>query len=437
MTDSRAGGILKTRAPKETGPSQLPGVKPERGFNFGLMVIHQVILRTGWIFKTESIIMPAVLDLMGGQAWLRGCLPMLNRFGQSIPPLLASDKLRNTAVKKYALASTSSVMGACFLVLSVVWMITGGEPSWWLPILFLVIYGVFFASTGINQLVYSTMTGKLISTRKRGLLMLLSTTVGGITAIFFAWVLLNRWLSEQTGNFTNIFAFTGFAFLSAGGLSLLLNEPQDTPTGTKRTGMDLFKMSLATLAVDKNFRRLAIASSLFGMSMTLFPHYQAIGRGKLELGLTAMIPWVIAQNVGASVFSIPAGWAGDRFGNRLVLRVVMLALCLAPVLALFLSRLGPVAQPYFIAVFCLVGLTPVTMRIFSNYTLEIVEPRFHPRYLSTLSLCMAAPAILTSSLLGLLMDWLGFEIVFGLVVALMLWGWLLTFGLDEPRDSHL
>ncbi len=265
--------------------------------------------------------------------------------------------------------------------------------------------------------------------------MLISTTVGAFVAIFFAWVLLNRWLTDEGGNFTSIFAFTGFTFLASGGLTLLLKEPPDTPTGTKRTSLDLFKMSLETLVADKNFRRLAIISGLFGMSMTLFPHYQAVGRGKLDLGLTALIPWVIAQNVGAAVFSIPTGWAGDRFGYRLVLRVLMLALCVAPVLSLLLAAIGSVAQPYFVVVFSLVGLTPVTMRAFSNYTLEIVEPKYHPRYLSTLSLCMAGPAILTSSLLGLLIDWFGFELAFGLVVALMFYGWLMTFGLEEPRES--
>ena len=311
MTDSPPDAKSKTRATTEQTNPQRPGVKTEHGFNFGVLAVYHVLVRTGWIFKTESIIMPAVLDLIGGQGWLRGCLPMLNRFGQSIPPLLASDKLRNTAIKKYALATCSCLMGACFLALSLVWMITDGKPSWWLPIVFLLIYGVFFASTGINQLIYSTMTGKLIATRKRGRLMLVSTTIGATIAIFFAWFLLNRWLGEESGNFTKIFAFTGFAFLSAGGLTLLLKEQEDIPTGTKRTGMDLFKMSFATLVNDKNFRRLAIVASLFGMSMTLFPHYQSLGRGRLMLGLTALIPWVIAQNAGAAVFSIPTGWAGS------------------------------------------------------------------------------------------------------------------------------
>ena len=74
--------------------------------NFSLISLYQIVVRTGWIFKTESIVMPAVLDVMGGSGWLRGCLPMLNRFGQSIPPMLASDRIRRTAYKKQILAGS-------------------------------------------------------------------------------------------------------------------------------------------------------------------------------------------------------------------------------------------------------------------------------------------------------------------------------------------
>lgn len=407
----------------------------DRGYNFCLMTFNYICMRTGWIFKTESIIMPAVLDLIGGQGWLRGCLPMLNRFGQSIPPLLASDKLRNTAIKKHWLATTTSLMGCCFLCLSFVWWMTDGKPSWWLPIVFLILYGVFFATTGVNQLIFSTLIGKLVVPRRRGRLMLVSTTLGAASAVTFAYFLLNRWLGDTNGNFTAIFAFTGVAFLVAGLSTLFFKEHADVPTGTKRNGFDLFKMSFATLVMDKNFRRLAIISGMFGMSMTLFPHYQAIGRGRLELGLTALIPWVIAQNIGAAAFSIPTGWAGDRFGYRAVLRVLMLALCMAPILAIVLSWMGESGQALFICVFSLLGLTPVTIRAFNNYTLEIVKAKYHPRYLSTLSLCMAGPAIVSSSLLGAMVDWFNFELVFGLVVLLMVGGWLLTFGLKEPRHA--
>jgi hypothetical protein len=85
-------------------------------------------------------------------------------------------------------------------------------------------------------------------------------------------------------------------------------------------------------------------------------------------------------------------------------------------------------------VFLFVGLTPVAQKTFNNYTLEITEPQHHPRYLSTLSLCMAAP-ILASPLISPLINVVGFEAVYLGVVCLLFAGWLMSFGLIEPRSG--
>ncbi len=106
---------------------------PQAGRNFFLLALYQVIMRTGWIFKTESIIMPAVLDLMGGTAILRGFLPMLNRLGQSFPPLIAADYIRQLSYKKRMLAVCSAVMGACFVSLALIWQGSDHERSTALP----------------------------------------------------------------------------------------------------------------------------------------------------------------------------------------------------------------------------------------------------------------------------------------------------------------
>jgi predicted MFS family arabinose efflux permease len=73
------------------------------------------------------------------------------------------------------------------------------------------------------------------------------------------------------------------------------------------------------------------------------------------------------------------------------------------------------------------------MRVLSNYALEIVESHDHSRYLSTLALCMAGPAIVMSPILGALVDWVGFAWVFWLVVACLFAGWIVTQRLAEPR----
>lgn len=412
--------------------------------NFRFYSLFQIFLRTGWIFKTESIIMPAVLDLIGGSGWLRGCLPMLNRLGQSVPPLLVSDHVRNASWKKIGLSLSTAIMGLCFLALSWIWWMTGGQRQPWLPYVFLLIYGIFFAFTGINQLQLVTLTGKLIRVDYRGRVGMVATLIGSIIACLLAWFLLRIWLPgspsrpglpEDQGNFAAIFGFTGLMFLIAAVLAWGFQESPDIRRFDRRSGIALFRSTWLTIRKDPNFRLLTIIAALFGMSLTLFPHYQSLARDRLSLGLAALVPWVIAQNLGAAVFSVPAGWLADRLGNRIVIRIVMLTLCIPPILAIIASYFPEIGTRGFIAVFFLVGLTPVTFRVLFNYTLEIIEPSEHPRYLSTLSLFMAGPAIFTSAFFGALVDWISFEFVFGVVVACLMLGWLLTFKLVEPRHA--
>lgn len=402
--------------------------------NFILVALYQIIVRIGWIFKTESIIMPAVLDVLGGAGWLRGMLPMLNRFGQSIPPMLASDRIRRMPRKKYLLAGCAATMGLCFLVLSAVWGWTRGEGGIPLAMVFLAVYGLFFVSVGIHNLTAGVLDGKLIPVQVRGRLMLFSMTLGATGAVTCAWFLLRIWLSSERPRFGTIFLFTGIAFVIAAAVATLFRESLDeSDDSIQLSARELGRGAWKALRGDGNFRCLAIVASLFGMALTLFPHYQALARGRLELPLSALVPWVIAQNIGAAGFSIPLGWLADRFGNRLVLRIEMAALAIAPVLAVGLAWIE--ANYYwFMLVFLLLGLTPVTMRTFNNYTLEIVGRRHHARYLSTLSLCMAGPTIATSFLVGALVDWMGFETAFGIVVVLVLVGWGLTWRLEEPRS---
>ena len=141
-----------------------------------------------------------------------------------------------------------------------------------------------------------------------------------------------------------IFFFTGMTFLGAAGVGLFLREAPDENLIQRRGGKDLLLAAYETFKTDRNFRRLAIIAALFGMYLTLFPHYQRLGRDRLDLGLSALIPWVLAQNIGAALFSIPTGWLADRYGNRLVLQLIMVVLCIAPLLALAISW-GPDLQP--------------------------------------------------------------------------------------------
>ncbi|MGY8767848.1 MAG: MFS transporter [Pirellulales bacterium] len=407
--------------------------------NFLLLVVYQVVMRCGWIFKTESIIMPAVLDMISGAAWVRGILPILNRIGQSIPPLLYARRLTITPKKKWSVASTTFAMGFFFFALALLFVPSirawlESTHSILLALLFLLFYALFFAATGLNQLGFGTLQGKLIEAHHRGRLMLTANVTGAILAIMLAAYLLPIWMTDQEVQVHWIFGFAAITFFLSSFVAMLLQEPADHYDEPKVHVFQLLRNSLTVLSTDHNFRRLAFIGGCFGCSLMLFPHYQAIAREKLDIPLTQLIYWVMVQNAGTAMVSLLAGPLADRKGNRVVLQIFMLGILLLPIGAMGLIYLGSAAANWFNLLFLCLGVVPITFRTFTNYTLETANKSEHPRYLATLSLCIAAPVIF-SPLVGWLIDLTSFELMFSLIAAIVFAGWLVTFTLEEPRHG--
>ncbi|MHC4877223.1 MAG: MFS transporter [Planctomycetota bacterium] len=415
--------------------------------NLLVLAFYNVVLRASWIFKTESVIMPRFLDLIDGSGFVRGWLPLLNRTGQSVPPLLLADRLRRKPLKRKSMRLTSTLMGVCFLGLASAWSLigepmTGNAPVWIAPA-FLLVYVTFFIVSGLNQLALGTLTGKLIRPDRRGRLLGLAGIVGSILSVTLAWFLLARWLAPPTtlpgGGYVLIFGFAGTGFVLAGLLTLPLREPLDTPDPAMphRSMATAFRDAWTTIRTDQPFRRAATVAMLFISVQLLFPHFQAFGRAHLpdeREGFHLML-WVIAQNAAVGAFSWGSGFIADRFGNRLAIRIQIFLSTLTPLIALLLtSELIQDGVRWFWVAFFFLGLVPVTMKSFVNYTLELTNTQNHPRYVSTMSLSFAVPFVL-SPLAGSLIDSVGFEPVFLAISGAIGLAGLLTFRMTEPRHT--
>ncbi len=421
-----------------------PAIEPREPRNLLLLAAHQIIFRVGWIFKTESVIMPAVLDQVAGAGWIRGCLPVLNRLGQSLPPVFLAGFVRSRRRKKRALAAFTVLMSGPFLFLSAIWAVYSqpaarpglyaGPRLPWVPAAFLALYFIFFILNGLYQLSFGTVQGKLIRPTRRGRLLLMSTFWGTLPAMFFAWWLLDRWLDLPDGGFARSFAFTAGCFFLAGLTALALFEPADAPEPHGHGRRGSLRETLAALREDANLRRLTLIAALFGSGPIIFPHYQALAREVLGLGGHHLMVWVITQNAAVGIYSLFVGPLADRKGNRLTLRLLIFGSAVAPAFAVSLTQV-PGGAHLFWLVFIPLGISPLVFRTLQNYALEICRADQHPRYLSTVSLGLAAPFLLSPAV-GWLVDVVGFRSVFlATVVLVLLAGWL-TFGLEEPRHQE-
>lgn len=424
-------------------------VRRVEGRNLLVLAWYQITLRLSWIFKTESVIIPAFLDAIvtnpALQAPLRGCLPVLNRFGHSVPPLLYADRLKRTPRKSSTLLFTTLLMAVPFLALAASWFLRLHERLPWFPAVFLGLYAMFFAATGLNQLVFGTVQGKLIRPDRRGRLMAISGIIGSILAVTAAWFVMPVLLQENADGrmqgFGSVFLISGCGFVCAAGLLLGIREPVGRG-GIERDGTNAFIRASQLVRDDRKFRGLAGVAMLYMTLQLIFPHYQAIGR-ELGLGQSGdtrvfrLMIWVVVQNAGVGLFSPIVGMIADRAGNRLAVRLVVFASAVAPVLAVALAEGWlPGGGGAFWIVFLLLGFSPIGMRTFSNFVLEFAEEADHPRYISTLKLCMATPFLL-SPVVGWLVGpgGIGFVPVFLAVAVCVVVAGLLTFTIHEPRHD--
>ena len=403
--------------------------------NVLLLAAYQVMLRLAWVFKTESVVMPAFLHAISGQAWMQGWLPMLNRFGQSLPPLIYADHLRAMPRKKLSMLRTTAVMGGLFLFLALMIALAPRRELWW-PALFLMIYGLFFVTVGLNTLAFNTIQGKLIRAAHRGRVMSRGGVLGSFVAIAAAWLVLADWRGEALSSFILPFGLTGFGMLIAAGLAWVIAEPRDIQSLASE-GRSTLREQLAEAAGvirrDAHFRRLAICAMTFVSSQFLFPHYVPLAVERLPPSATNLALFLIVQNVGVGLFSVLLGTVADRFGNRLALRTALATCALTPLLAVALANGWiPGGERFYWITFFVLGIQPVTFRTMTNYTLELVDPEWHPRYLSTLTICLAVP-FLFSLPIGWLVGRLGYEVVFlaGSILIGVACG--LTWTLAEPR----
>ena len=418
--------------PSDRTHVRLEETYPDEKRNLIVFALNQILMRLGWMFKSESVVIPAFIDVYTSSGTIRGLLPLILRIGQSLPQFLVAQSVALMPKKQGFFILTGFGSSIPWCVLSLILSLTSW-PSTAIVTVFLLLCTLHWLAVGCNHLGAGTLQGKLISPEKRGRLLAYSNIIGCTLAIGVAFYLLPRWLSGSTPRYAVLFGATALFFGIAASVSFWFKELPSQPEGTA----PFFKYlgdALLSLRYDRNFRRFAIVILLFYSIWPLFPHYTVFGKRTLGLAPSGFVTLIVAQNTSNAIGAGIMGNIADRSGNRFVLRLLILISACMPLLAVGISRMPSGAQFYWI-IFALMGFTPVSARIVTNYTVEIAPQAKHPQYLGVMSLFQAIP-LFVSPLIGALIEEFAFEPVFIGGGVLVLIGFVLTFRLAEPRFNQ-
>ena len=406
---------------------------PHEKRNLIVFALNQILMRLGWMFKSESVVIPAFIDVYTSSGTIRGLLPLILRIGQSLPQFLVAQRVARMPTKAGVL---------CFHRFrfrdSVVCVVRYIKPN----TLVRECHCRCFSCTVYPALARGGLqsSGKRNATRENSSVL---KNGAGYSPIPISSVVRLRSESLFTSyrvGFLGVhrvmlllFSATALFFGIAAAVSFGFRELPSQPEGTA----PFFRFlgdALLSLRYDRNFRRFAVVILLFYSIWPLFPHYTVFGTRTLGLVPSGFVTLIIAQNASNAIGAGIMGNIADRSGNRFVLRILIFISACMPLLAVGISRMPTGAQFYWI-IFALMGFTPVSARIVTNYTLEIAPQEKHPQYLGVMSLFQAIP-LFVSPLIGALIEGFAFEPVFIGCGVLVLVGFLLTFRLAEPRFSQ-
>lgn len=409
--------------------------------NFLVLVAHQILFRIGWIFKTESILIPFFLDTIGGGPLVRSLLMPLARIGSSLPPALYARRLKLMPQKRWSLFGTTLATTLPFAVMSLLWAselwkAADGSVHPWTKWVFLGCYGCFFGAVGLNQLSLQTLQGKLVQAERRGRLLLFGVVLGSPLAVLAISTLMPHWLQMENGGFEWIFGATALFFTASAMTLFALREQNDSFSEPRQNGMKRMKRAVWLVVEDARFRTLAITCTLYSSAFSLFPHYQALARQTAgsEFDVRVLVAWAVTQNLAVALATLLAGPVADRFGSRHGVQLTIAGASLSPLVAIALA-LGAGGQAFWL-VFIPLGFTPVANKMLMNYALELVDREDHALYTSAVAIYLAIPVVIGSPIVGAMVGWFGILPIFTGGAIVMAFACLQTLQLATTRDRR-
>ena len=398
--------------------------------------IHGTFLQFGMAFSQDTTVLPAFIHALTGSDFLVGMLLSLKRIGVILPQLLFAHFLESKTFKRPYLVwviYSRSLLWFALGLFTVFWGMT--YPHLTAAVL-LVLLTIFFFAGGLGDVIYSYMIASTISPRSRGKFFGIRYFLGGLAGML-AGYMSHRILSDTDAGLLAQHYGTMF-LLTAGGLAvagigfLTMKEPGDGETVIPRPLKSYLKDISVIIRENKIFRRFILVTMFLAGIYLALPFLVIFAKVKLHAPPSQIGVFITLQVIGGSGSGLVWGPIGDRFGYRVVLIGVALVSLLMPVWAIVSGRFFPALFGFS---FVLVGLgfrgTDMAKR---NYLLEITTENLVPTYIA-LKNTLTAPTLLFPIVGGLLVDVIGYQLLFGISAAVIGLGFLLSFTLIEPRNQ--
>lgn len=395
--------------------------------NFFLNAFNGASTKLAEQIASPGLVLPWLLSSIGAPASLSGFLVPVSRGGSLLPQLAISGRIRKFSVRKYFWVGAGLTQGIALLMMAFAALSLTGTIG---GVAILLLLLLFSLASGIGSVSFKDVLAKTIPKGKRGTLLSVRATVGGVLALG-AGLIINNYVGEgeDAGIYATLLIAAAILWFLAAVLFFYIKEEPGATDGS-RTALREAKEGWRLLSRQPAFARFVAARALLLSVMLVIPFYSIFARDITGTEVSSLGLFVIANSLAMVLSSYFWGRFADR-SSRLVMASGGFVGVAGAVLALsFLILPDDLHTPYiFSGVFFIAGFAHAGIRMGrKTYLVDAAPEKERPLYVAVSNTLVGFITVL-SAVLGFLADLMGVEWLIGLFALLMGAGVILSLTL--------
>lgn len=383
-------------------------------------------------FVSPQTVVPALLARLGGTNVEIGMVSVLTYVGLYIPQLFAARYVEALPWKKPWSVSFGTAQRFVVLLMGLLVLLFGGSGSAWVLAIFLFLFFMNSVIAGITTPGWFDMFAKLTSPKKRGRLVGIRNSLGGLGAFIGGFVL--TWLLATFAFPVNYAVGFFIAFVLQMASIIIqgrLIERDPSPVGEVRTLSSYLNELPALLRKNRQFTKFLVASAFLIIAMVPSGFFTVYVLRDFQAGESVVGQYTLAMVAIQVVSAVAIGFITDRWGNKISLLVTSVSMLLASSWALIAPSPG-----WFTLVYVFFGITlGAEMMVRFNMAIEYCPPQLRSMFIGLMNTILA-PFYLAGLAGGVLSDLVGYKGVFLFGIGASLIGiYILARYVPDPRKA--
>jgi MFS family permease len=400
--------------------------------NFLLNVGNGMCTKLAEQLASPGLVLPWLLATIGAPSFLAGWLVPIRKVGSLAPQMMIAGALRRAAVRKWfwVLAGAVQAVALVLMALAVAFL-----PATAAGLSVVALLAVFSVASGVGSVSFSDVVGKTIDAGKRGRILALRASLGGVLALIAGGMLRSYGgENDSIGIYITLLIIAACLWVAGSVLFALKHEHAGATDGS-RTMFTELTGGWSLLKSQSPMRRFIAARSFLVAVELSIPFYALHARSLDEIGSSALGIFIIAVSLSEILSSPVWGKLADS-SSRWVMVVAGGIAAAAGVLALSFTLLPDVLRNAYVygVVFLLVGLAHGGIRLGRKTWIIDAAPRDERPTWVALSNTIVGLVTIIAAGLGVIADLWSVQVLLIMLIVVAVLGSISAWWMPEASD---